>query len=281
MVTTPDGMEYESDAVLMHEVPGIDSIYHEERTYIYFDEDNPYEENKLDILVNTRAPGGDFTYFKWEFEETWEIEMPAYVLVSHGPGENIPPPSMELIEIDPERKHCWVSDHSGSILVRSSVDAPSGEIKGFVVQSIAPPDDRLNIRYSILVKQYVVERDLYNFFRKIRESNEETGGIYEKTPARVIGNIHCCNGEAVALGYFMASAEKRKRIYISPDEHHVKKGNAYSNCGWTSSLPRYHGSEYKIYGTYNSGSTTVWSDSRYCVDCRARGTNVKPDFWDQ
>ena len=29
----------------------------------------------------TRAPGEEVTYFKWEFEETWEFEMPAYIVV--------------------------------------------------------------------------------------------------------------------------------------------------------------------------------------------------------
>jgi len=282
MVTTPDGLEYESNAVLMHEVPGIDSVYHEETTRFYFDKDDPYEENNLNILVNAIAPGSDVTYFKWEFEETWEMDMPEYIMVSHGPCETCPPPSMELIEIEEEkeRRHCWVTAQSGSILVRSTVDIPSGVIEGFVVQSIAPPDDRLNIRYSILVKQYVIERDLYNFFRKIRESNEETGGIYERTPAKVIGNINCCNGDNVALGYFMVSTEKRKRIFIDPDEHNVRQGYAYSNCGWTTYLP-FTWLEYKLYGTYNNGTKKVWSDSYYCVDCRARGTNTKPDFWDQ
>jgi hypothetical protein len=204
-------------------------------------------------------------------------------MVSHGSGENAPPPSMEFVEIEEEeRRHCWVTAYSGSILVRSTVDAPSGEIKGFKLQSIGPPDDRLNIRYSILVKQYVIERDLYNFFRKIRESNQETGGIYEKTPAKVIGNINCCNSDKVALGYFMASSETTKRIFISPEEHNVKEGNAYTICGWTDSLPRFWaGLDFRVYGTTNGGATTVYGDSRYCVDCRARGTNEKPDFWDR
>jgi len=112
MVTTPDGLNYESDAVLMHEVPCIDSVYHKESTWAYFDKDNPYEENKLDILVNTQASGNGITYFKWEFEETWEMDMPEYIMVSHGPCETCPPPSMELIEIEEEkeRRHCWVID---------------------------------------------------------------------------------------------------------------------------------------------------------------------------
>ena len=185
---------------------------------------------------------------------------------------------MESIDVEWERKHCWVTESSSSILITSTVNAPDNEIKSFILQSIGPPDDRLNIKYSILVNQYVIDRNLYNFFKRIRESNEETGGIYEKTPAKIIGNIQCCNGEKEALGYFMVSVEKTKRIYITPAEHSVAKGSAYGNCGWTSSPPRYH--SFILYGTYNNGTTNVWSNNYYCIDCRVRGTNIKPDFWE-
>ena len=278
MITTPDGRQYESSTVLMQETPEIDSVYHKEIKRTHFDLETPYEENWLHILVDTRAEAADITYFKWDFEETWEFEMPTYVEVSHGPGENAPPPSMETIDVEWERKHCWVSESSRSILITSTVNAADNEIESFILQSIGPPDDRLNMKYSILVKQYVIDRNLYNLFKKIPESNEETGGIYEKTPAKIIGNIQCCNGEKEALGYFMASSEKTKRIFIDPTEHSIAKGTAYGNCGWTDSPPP--GVVWPIYGTYRGGTSNVWSDYRYCTDCRARGTNIEPDFWE-
>ena len=276
MINTIDGREYESSPVLMQEAPDIDRVHYQEIKRTHFDLETPYEENWLNILVDTKSLGKDITYFKWDFEETWEFEMPTYVLVSH--SSEGPPPSMESIDVEWERKHCWVSESSSSILITSTVNAPDNEIKNFILQSIGPPDDRLNIKYSILVNQYVIDRNLYNFFKRIRESNEETGGIYEKTPAKIIGNIQCCNGEKEALGYFMASVEKSIRIFITPAEHSVDKGTAYGGCGWTSSPPRYH--SFILYGTYNNGTTNVWSNNYYCTDCRARGTNIKPDFWE-
>ncbi|KPL16307.1 MAG: hypothetical protein AMS26_05145 [Bacteroides sp. SM23_62] len=89
-------------------------------------------------------------------------------------------------------------------------------------------------------------------------------------------NISCCNGDEKALGYFMASAEKTKRLFITPAEHSVAKGTAYANCGWTSSP---YGTMF-LYGTYDSGTKYVWSDNYYCTDCRVRGTDIKPDFWE-
>ena len=277
LVTTREGNQYESLPVLMKEVPDIDTVYFEEVSHTYFDQETPYDENWLNILVDTRTPGDEIVYFKWDFEETWEFEMPGYVLVGHGTGPGAPPPSMESIDMEFEKKHCWVSESSSSILINSTIDSHSNEIKNFALQSIGPPDDRLNIKYSILVKQYVINRELYNFFKLIRESNKETGGIYEKTPVQIVGNIRCCDGSEQALGYFMASAVKTKRIFISPDEHEVVNGTAYDNCGWTTDKPRYQ--PVYLYGTYGNEETQVWSINKYCTDCRIRGTNIQPDFW--
>ena len=278
LITTEEGTQYESSPVLMQEVPDIDTVQYEEVIRTQFDQEIPYEENWLNILVDTRAPGDDIAYFKWEFEETWEFEMPQYIEVWHGTDANSPPPTMETIEVEYEKIHCWVSESSRSILIQSTLTNSSNEIENFILQSIGPSDDRLNIKYSILVKQYVINRDLYNFFNLLRESNKETGGIYEKTPAQIIGNIRCCDGSKQALGFFMASAVTTKRIFISPDEHEVANGTAYGNCGWTTDKPRYQ--PVYLYGTYGNEDTQVWSSNKYCTDCRIRGTNIQPDFWE-
>ncbi|KPL16305.1 MAG: hypothetical protein AMS26_05130 [Bacteroides sp. SM23_62] len=278
MVNTPDGKQYQSSPVFMQEGPEIDRVHYQEVSRTHFDLETPYEENWLNILVDSKAQGKDITYFKWDFEETWEFKMPAYVLVNHGWDEGAPPPTWETIDIDEEKKHCWVTESSNSVLIKSTVDNPSNEINSFILQSLGPPHDQLNIKYSILVKQYVISRDLYKYFKRIRESNEETGGIYERTPAQILGNIQCCDADEIALGYFMASSVKTKRIFIHPDEHNVTGGSAYEGCGWTSVRPRYFPSY--VYGTYDGGSSIAYSINKYCSDCRVRGTNVAPDFWE-
>ena len=279
-INTTEGKQYESSPELMQEGPDIDSVYHEEFRWTYFDEETPYEENRLNILVDTRAAGDNIAYYKWEFTETWEFRMPTYIEVAHGTEPTSPDPSWENIEVEEEKIHCWVSESSDLILVKSTADNALNKITGFILQSIGPPDDRLNIKYSILVKQYMISRELYNFFRKIRGSNEETGGIYEKAPTQIIGNIQCCNGDEEALGYFMASAVKTKRIFISPDEHEFENGTAYDNCGWTTYQNFRDMQVYYVYGTYNNGNTVVKTTLKYCTDCRIRGTNIQPDFWE-
>jgi len=278
LITTPDGIEYQSSPELMEEGPEIDRIHYQEIKRTHFDLETPYEENWLNILVDAKAPDENVTYFKWNFEETWEFDMPGYIWVNHGTDEGDPPPSRESIKIDPEKKHCWVTESSSSILIKSTVDDPANEVRSFILQTIGPQHDRLNIKYSILVKQHVISRDFYNYFKRIREANEETGGIYEKTPAQILGNIQCCDGDENALGYFMASTVKTKRIYIHPNDHNVADGSAFGGCGWTTKPSRYF--TFYLHGTYDGGETNVYSSNRYCTDCRVRGDDVAPDFWE-
>lgn len=119
---------------------------------------------------------------------------------------------------------------------------------------------------------------LVNFFKKIREINLESEGIFSKVPRQVFGNISCCNNNENALGYFFASAVKTKRIFIDRFEHNVTKSSAYNRCGWHEPYsPRY---SQHFYGKTNAEGLDIWSTNIFCTDCRIRGANIKPDFWE-
>ena len=98
LITTPDGNEYQSSPELMEVGPEIERVHYQEIKRTHFDLETPYEENWLNILVDAKAPDDEVTYFKWDFEETWEFEMPAYVWVNHGNDEGDPPPSWESMK---------------------------------------------------------------------------------------------------------------------------------------------------------------------------------------
>ena len=284
-ITDKDGSQYESTPELLLDVSDIDSVFYEEEQRTRIEGETVSLESWLNILLNTRASGNGIHYFKWEFEETWEFKMPEYVRITKHiriEGIIIDSAYMVLLEIAPEKLHCWVSEASKSILIKSTASNLSGEIKRYPLTSIGPGDDRLSTRYSILVKQFALDKELYDFFKKLEDVNETNGGMYDKIPAPVFGNIMCCSGNKKALGYFFASGVKTKRIFIDNLDVHVERGySAYSGCGWE--YPQLIG-DYYFYGKIVDGNadvgTDVWSRNKYCTDCRERGTDVKPDFWE-
>jgi hypothetical protein len=90
----------------------------------------------------------------------------------------------------------------------------------------------------MLVKQTALSKEIYNYWKKLKEANEEAGSMYDKVPSQIFGNIKCCNGKEQALGYFTASAVRAKRIFINPTEHGVETRNAFDGCTFGFFIPR-------------------------------------------
>ncbi len=292
-ITLEDGTHYESTPVLMQDVPEIDSVYFEETAKTRFEDGEAINENWLDIMVDSKDPTGQTKYWKWDFEETWEVRTPkdsvridiiSFVAPSYTITVNL---EFEKGNVkrgwDNKKERCWVVEHSASILIESSSKKSINEVARFPVKSIGPDKDRLDIKYSILVKQTALSDEMYNFWKRLKEANEEIGSMFDKTPSQIFGNIQCCDGKGKALGYFSASEVKTKRIFINPSEHNVKTKNAYEGCGYYYPGPGYY------FGTITAVSNPKHESfigmeysfaSEWCVDCRLYGTSVKPDFWE-
>jgi hypothetical protein len=110
------------------------------------------------------------------------------------------------------------------------------------------------------------------------DANEDVGGIYDKIPAQIDGNIACCDGSEKALGNFSALSVREKRIFIDKSEHNVATVSAYTGCyyydfGQLPWIPK------SLFGTIHGTDTEVYCADNFCADCRDYGTNVKPDFW--
>lgn len=157
-----------------------------------------------------------------------------------------------MLEVPPS----WTTEYSRSILVNSTVSSRTDSILSYPITSIGPEDDRLGNRYSILVKQYDLNKELYDYFKKLESLNETNGGIFDKLPSPLYGNIHSVSGNKPVLGYFFVSAVKTKRIFISNGETHMKTGHSeYSKCGWVSPPLCY--SPYYHYGKISEGDSYV------------------------
>jgi hypothetical protein len=280
-ITDGEGNSFESTPELMQEVPDIDSVYCEEVTHPRFDNGVTVEENWLNILLDTHDPSGSTKYWFWRFEETWEIRMLNYVHVLHGSRDSPDKYySKEYVNIDPEKEVCWVTMPSASVLVKSTANSMESSIKGYLIQPLGPGQDKLYIRYSILIKQYSLSRELYHYWDELKKLNEDAGGIYNTLPAPVYGNIQSVEGSKKVLGYFSASSVKTKRIFIKSNEHQINTVSPYENCLYLTDPNPYIYYRWVYFTTIANTDIKLWVyDDAFCTDCRAYGTNVKPDFW--
>jgi hypothetical protein len=278
-ITTKEGMQYESSSVLMEDVADIDSVYYEQVKHTRFGDDKTYEDNWLNILIDTHDSESKTKYWFFGYEETWEVRMLTdYIMVEHSPPGSPDDFSWERIDIQDDKSVCWVTRPSNSIILASTANSPVNDIKRLRVQSLGPGEDKLHIRYSILVKQSAISRELYDYWKQLMDVNENVGGIFDKIPAQIYGNISCCDSSSRVLGYFSAISVKEKRIFIDKSEHMVETGSAYNGCYYYDyeQLPWIPKS---YFGTISGKDTRVYCNADYCSDCRFYGTNIRPDFW--
>jgi len=191
-----DSLQYTSSPVLMQDVPDIDSVYFQQFKHSWITKEGAkHEENWLNILVDAHSDQDSVNYWWWEYEETF----------AHPIGNNV---------------YCWVNVLSSLLLLASTFGKPVNEIKGFIIRSIGPYNPQLRAGYSILIKQYSIDANLYTYLKKLKDINETPGGIYSKIPEPVIGNITCCDNTRKALGYFTASSVKERRFNIKRSDNY-------------------------------------------------------------
>lgn len=277
-ITTGDGIQYESSPELMMDVPEIDSVYFEEVKHTSFENGNTNVDTWLNILLDTHDPSGQTKYWQFNFQETWQVKMLTdSVIVRHSPTD----PSdytLENITIDNDHLNCWVTRPSTSINIATTVNSPADDIKRFLVQSLAPDEDKLHIRYSILVTQSAISKESYDFRKRLKDVNENLGSLYDIIPGQIFGNISCCDGSSKTLGYFSAVSLSSKRIFIDKSETGMQTESAYNGCSYFDySIPEWIPKV--LLGKITKNGTDVYCSADYCADCRAYGTNIKPDFW--
>jgi hypothetical protein len=262
-ITDVFGVNYESTPVLVEPSPEIEEVAWEEIDVEKFVDNEIIREKAISIFVNSHDPSGETEYYQWDIEETWEVEMPSRIMALDGFGM----PYETSTHVPLEKKRCWVTKSSKNILIESTANHSSSVVDKFVVKKIGQDEDLLFYRYSILVKQYRINSELYQFWKKLKEVNEGAGSLYDQVPTATFGNVSCCDGSGKVLGYFNAVDVKSKRIFIEKGEHVLPTENYYEGCVYVTDRTPYHFAE------------RFYARSKFCSDCTNYGSNVKPDFW--
>ncbi len=297
-ITTADGREYASDPALMLPVPGIEDIYYEN--------DEEYSGDQSEILegiriyVDTEEGSGENQYLRWEYEETWKFKLADYKRYDYINDTVILP-------IYDVKDFCWKTVKSSTIVEGSIVPGEDDFIRKAPVCFVASSkSDRLILQYSILVKQYSLSKEAYDFWNNLKQVNEAGGTIFDEQPYLVISNVSCLNdpGEKV-LGYFQVSAVKQERKYITPGEldelnlpwfkpdckrfvvsplDYWVEGSMNEPMSWDELYQMFVGEgEFTFVEPIYNEETDELEDLVFvineCSDCELTGSFVQPDWW--
>jgi hypothetical protein len=290
-VTNELGGVYFSDFDELLPCPDIDSITYEIQTMLTDDPDVSYPG--VQFFVNTDCSGEYAKYFLWELEETWEYHS-VYPITSYYDGECIEivdstewgfitrwPIIHVLDEPNYDRFYCWESASVPSIYTYSTKHLTSGQVRNYPLHFVSNQSDRLSVKYSLLVKQFSLSEQAFQFWHVLDEQSKQRGELYETQPAQLCGNIHPQDaGREPALGLFYVTSIKEKRLFISPSLETLGpdcEPHQTTPLGLMQWLAGFDTSHCRI---YLLGKGVDYANQE-CFNCRLRGgTTERPDFWE-
>ena len=269
VVLTADNQTFESEWVGLTGVPDIDSV-----TYTF--EERPTSDPDqshfgLQVRVNTHDATNNTRYYMWEWTETWEIISPF------------------KSSLYPDEVRCWKTTRSSNISIGTSEHLSSDIIEDYPLYFISAETSKLRIKYSAMISQYSISREAYSYWKSLQDITQNTGSLFDPTPAMVTGNI--CNTidpEAPVLGIFQASGVKQERIFIDREEipKFVDIPSGFSACivydiTDTAEVEYYLDNDFIFIDASNDGLVVhyIFVNSEVCFRCTLLGSNERPDFW--
>ncbi len=272
-IQTSDGNQYLSDYVDVKQTPPIDSLSWQ-------------QQNDVMIYLNTHDPSNNTRYYHWNFTETYQYEAPLNAELSTDSGR------LFYVDNTPQQTFdCWRSVNSTEILAGTSIALDQDVINRAPITIVPQNSQKISIRYSILVRQYALTTDAYQYLEILKKNTENLGSIFDAQPSQLIGNIHSVRDPSeIVVGFFTASTVQEKRLFITKyDVTHWNFVDTNLDCSIKiidhAPLPdpRFFVWDYPdpvYYPYYFCGASCLTIARRECVDCRVRGgTNQKPSYW--
>ncbi len=274
VINTADGKEYRSDLVPIKQTPAIDSVAW-------------YQDSSNDVQVNvtTHDPANSTIYYRWDYTETWQYRSSFesnFDWINHG----------AVARQDGDRiYYCWASDNSSNILTGTSLKLAKDVIYKAPITTVKQTSEKIGLFYSILVKQYALTKEAFEFWQNLKLTTEQLGTLFDPQPTQVVSNIHCItNPSEIVVGYVSASTVQSKRIFINNldlynwgYQYYFNKFNCNGRTITPDSMDFYflyaQPRLWVLWGTLPPSHDFIVFPT-ICSDCRLHGgTNVKPPYW--
>ncbi|WDF80071.1 DUF4249 domain-containing protein [Mucilaginibacter sp. AW1-7] len=288
-ITTVNGGKYASDFVPVKNSPTIDSV----RTAI--------TNVGLQIGVDTHDATNNSKYYRWEYTETYQIQSAFESLITVVQNPTAPPPDFQYVRTPAQKIYnCWISDTSNTIITTTTAKLSADKVSNAPLALILANSEKLRFRYSMLVKQYAITSDAYNYFELLKKNTEQIGGIFDPQPSELTGNLHCIsNPNEPVIGFVTVGQVTQKRIFVDKTSLPANwvAETPYGSCHLdtllyarkvTSTIPNIPPIYInEVYNLIYSGITLsvdyapggYTASTPICVDCTLRGSNKKPSFW--
>jgi len=247
----------------------------------------------VQLYTNTHDPNNNTRYYRWDYSETWQFHAKYQSGYKSDGKEIVNRPVSEDIY------SCFGNHASSTILLGSSAKLAKDVIYQNPITAIVSTDEKIETKYSILLRQYALTSDAYNFWVNLKKNTEQLGSIFDAQPSNINGNLHnIANASEPVIGYISACSVQTKRIFITKDQLPQSFNTVYPySCSadsvfYAKGNPPFNEvenvliplpSSYIPISAFMLGNSLSISgftaSSLECVDCTIRGTKTKPAFW--
>ncbi|WP_242434525.1 DUF4249 domain-containing protein [Hymenobacter amundsenii] len=278
-ISTRIGRQYASDFVPVKLTPPVDAVSW------------GAQGQDFNIYVSAHDDTRNSQYYRWEYDETWEVSSPYQPLIEYYDGALRPiRQAFPLV--------CWSTASSSRIVLNQTIALSEDRVTNFRMLTLPANTSRLARRYSILVHQQALTKAEYAYWDLLRKNTENIGSLFDPQPSQVTGNMHNLDdGQEPVLGFVGAHSVSDKRIFISRAElpAAVVPLSGYEACLPPDTLkpasgippPTAEDIRLSLFYAFNSQKYLpievvpggVTAKERDCIDCRTRGTAVRPSFW--
>ena len=250
----------------------------------------------VSISVHSFNPDNNANYYRYEYEETYQISPPFWsdeelkVVSANGPY------IVEVVKRTVDNKDCYKTLYSKDILLAETKSLAEDRVN-FPVRFILDSDFIISQRYSILVKQYVQTFAAYNYYETLKKIASSQNVFAQSQPGFIAGNIVSDADENEnVIGFFEVSSVSEKRLFFNYKDLFPNKTVAFpSDCDFVAPtiydpfakrsflIELIQQNTYSYYKENDTGLEHLEGDyilvPKACGDCTVLGSNSKPSFW--
>jgi len=308
-ITTSDGKSYTSAPETMPEnVPIADLEINRET--------NDLGEDGVAIVLNNSSLGNQPRYFRYDYEENYEIRAPNWDPFKFKIIDSIACTDGDAFEVIAIPKKslkgrvCYGKNLSKDIILASTANLEGNEVSDFKVRFVNRENYFLTHRYSISVNQYTQSVNAHSYYQSLEAFSVSESVFSEVQPGFLSGNIFAeKDSDEKVIGFFETATVSSKRIFMNYEDLFPEEplpeypincsrlgepqliANGYhctpapnSICDGNCESPLINQIQAKLIvfaaekEPYDPFSP-FFSLPFGCGDCTMLGSDIKPDFW--
>ncbi|MBO4754591.1 MAG: DUF4249 family protein [Bacteroidales bacterium] len=153
----------------------------------------------VNIMVTPAPTDTKEQYYRWSYEETWEVHTPLVAFYEYVPEQDLILPVNNYLNVG------WAHANGRFSKLGSNENYQDGQINNLVVYQVHKDEDRFVYRYYTRVYQTAITREEYEYENLSRQLSYEMGGLFTPQPSALPTNIECKTANLQAIGYIGVS----------------------------------------------------------------------------